>query len=276
MRTSDKQRKFVVGVSILLFVLVALVSVVGIYGTESYDKENAAWKVQAQVQDVIDLLLVSPFLLLSALLTFFNRRIGLSLWSGVTLYLIYTFSIYCFSIHFNQLFVLYCLILGVSFYAFAFIVYKQSNEHTYFYLEDDNLRNVIGTYLSAVAVCFYAVWLLEIITAQWEGTVPKSLQAVALFTNPVHVLDLSLVLPGVFMTGLLLWKKNQLGLLLAPILLTFFVLMDITILVLSIAQSGSSSVNWGLCIVFMVMGVFSAALLFLYFKKLRNGGRPTH
>jgi hypothetical protein len=43
-------------------------------------------------------------------------------WSGVLLYLIYAYVIYAFDVYFNSLFLVYIVILGLSFYALEGLV----------------------------------------------------------------------------------------------------------------------------------------------------------
>ena len=55
-------------------------------------------------------------------------------------------------------------------------------------------------------------------------------------TNPVHVIDLAIFLPGLFLTGLMLLKDKRLAFSTAPLLLVFCTLMNITIAALSIGM----------------------------------------
>src|SRR6185295_1303389 len=86
-----------------------------------------------------------------------------------------------------------------------------------------------GIYFIALSAVFYFLWLSEIVPAVINNKVPSSLIEVGLFTNPVHVIDISIFLPGMFITGILVLREKPLGYLLAPALLSFFILMDITI-----------------------------------------------
>lgn len=266
MRATEFQRKFVIGIALLLAVLVTAASLTGIYTADFYASESENWQLQALGQDVIDLLLIVPFLTISAVLTYFNRKIGLALWCGALLYLIYTFAIYTFSIHFNSLFILYCIILGVSFYAFLFIIYKQAKERIPWVITSTRLANTIAIYFLFIAVVFYTLWLGDIVPAILNGAVPQSLQEAGLVTNPVHVLDLAVLLPGIFMTGILLLRKNHVGIMLTPVLLSFFVLMDCTIAILALILRQPSSTY--LAVGMFALASVSVVLLILYFKKL--------
>src|SRR5689334_19574895 len=118
----------VMALSVPLILLVTGVSLVGIFSDDFYAKETLNWQIQSAGQDIIDLVLVVPFLLTTTPITFKIKRTGALLWGGVLLYLIYTFIIFCFDVHFNKLFILYCLTLGLAFYSFIYFIYFQIKE----------------------------------------------------------------------------------------------------------------------------------------------------
>jgi hypothetical protein len=257
--------------SIPLAILVAGVSLVGIFSDNFYAQESPNWQVQSLGQDIIDLVLVVPVLLVFVLLASKIRLIGAALWAGVILYLIYTFVIYSFDVHFNKLFIAYCLILGLSFYAFLHFIYVQLNEAPQQKIENRNVRKGIGTYFIVVSVLFYMLWLTDVIPAITSGTTPKILLDAGLATNPVHVIDLAVVLPGIFITGLLLLKNKKLGLILTPVMLMFFILMDITIASLNamMQQKGLDGSVY-LTLVMVALALLSFILLIWYFRNARN------
>lgn len=268
MRTSEWQRRFVIGVSIPLALLISFVSLTGIYTDNFYASESSSWRIQCVGQDIINLVLIVPFLVISAVLTFFNRRAGLALWCGTVLYLIYTFVIFSFSVHYNTLFILYTAILGICFYSFLYILYKQAKERIPWRVSSRPLTLILSGYFVLIALVFYGLWLKEIIGALVSHTVPASLKEAALFTNPVHALDLSVMLPFMVIVGYLLFKSNYLGVLLAPIVLTFMILMDITIAVLASMLSADQNVPSSISIILFILAVPSMFMLVAYFRKL--------
>lgn len=268
MRISELERRFVIRVSLPLVLLISFVSLTGIYSDNFYVNESGNWRVQCLGQDIIDLVLIVPFLLISALLTFLNRRAGLALWCGTLLYLIYTFVIYSFSVHFTYLFVFYCFILGTCFYAVLFIIYKQTRERIHWKLDSITLKRVISVYFVLIALFFYVLWLKDIGNAVLNHSTPDSLVETDLITNPVHALDISIILPGMLIVGLLLYKENPLGVMLTPIVLTFMILMDITIGILAFMLNGDSRVHSFVPIALFIMAALSFFLLVGYFRKL--------
>ena len=75
-----------------------------------------------------------------------------------------------------------------------------------------------------------------------HGSIPASTEIGKLAVNPVHVIDLSFVLPAMIIAGILYYKQKPLGLLLAAPWLTFSVLMGTSIIILLILdmQNGNS------------------------------------
>ena len=127
-----------------------------------------------------------------------------------------------------------------------------------------------AVYFLIIAVLFYALWLSEIIPASIQGYLPQSLVKTGLFTNGVQVIDLALFLPGIFIIGVLLLKQSYLGYLFAPAILTFFVLMDITIAVLTaILYLKKVEGDLSVMVVMGLLDVFSFVLLVWFLRENR-------
>lgn len=266
--TSDNQNKIILLLSLPIAILATIVSYAGLFIPDTYTKETANWTAQAVAQDIIDLFLIIPFLLITSWLAFKKSRIALLLWSGVLIYLIYTFVIYCFAVHFNQLFIVYCLVLGLSFYAFLYFFLSQIKEPIDSWFSYTVPVKTVGIYLMILSGLFYLLWLSEIIPAIFINTTPATIIETGLVTNPVHALDLSVVLPGFMIVGILLLKKNPMGLLLAPAVLTFCILMDITIGTLMIVMN-MKGIETDLSLT-VIMGLLAMITLILLVWFLRS------
>ncbi|MCK4559888.1 MAG: hypothetical protein KAV45_08905 [Calditrichia bacterium] len=268
--TSDNQNKIILLLSLPIAILATIVSYAGLFIPDTYAKETANWAAQAVAQDIIDLFLIIPFLLITSWLAFKKSRIALLLWSGVLIYLIYTFVIYCFAVHFNQLFIVYCLVLGLSFYAFLYFFLSQIKEPIDSWFSDTVPVKTVGIYLMILSGLFYLLWLSEIIPAIFSNTTPATIIETGLVTNPVHALDLSVVLPGFMIVGILLLKKNPKGLLLAPAVLTFCILMDITIGTLMIVMDiRGIETDLSLTVIMVLLALFTLGLLIWFLKSLQ-------
>src|SRR5688572_16254808 len=86
--------------STVIAALLLVISFIGVYDSP-YERESLPWRIQCEGQDLIDLIFVFPALLISSVLLLRNSIVGRLTWPGVIFYLIYTFTIYCFDVHFN-------------------------------------------------------------------------------------------------------------------------------------------------------------------------------
>jgi len=264
-------RKWVLLLSTPLGILLVIVSCIGMM-PGFYNAETLNWKTQSLAQDQVDLFLVFPSLLFSSLLVYRNRPKAILFWGGTVLYIAYTFVIYCFSVHFNSLFLLYCLCLGLSFYASLFFLLSCLKNNPVS-LSNQRLNRMTGVYFIIIAMLFYGLWLSEILPAIFQNAVPKTITDAGLFTNAVHVLDLSVLLPALFCTGILLLKNNSFARSLAPALLFFFILMDLTIAYLALAME-KEGLGEGSPVAF-AMGILAALSLGLLTAFLTKKGLPS-
>jgi len=271
MSRSKNSDAYILMLSLPLAALVIFSSAIGIFTHDFYARETINWQVQSLGQDRIDLFLIAPILIISSLLAYRNNRSMNFAWGGVLIYLIYTYSIFCFSVHFNRLFIVYCLILGLSFYAFIYFAYTQLlNAIQIDFSNKLLLRKVVGIYFIVISSTFYLLWLSEIIPAGIQNSSPKNLLDSGLFTNPVHVIDLSVFLPGIFIVGVLMLRGTQLGILLTPVTLTFFVLMDFTIglLIMDMKERGLEGSS-GIAFLMAILGVISLFFLMWHLKEIK-------
>jgi hypothetical protein len=262
--------KIVLYFSIPIALLVIVVSYAGLFIPETYTKETANWQAQALGQDIIDLFLIVPLLLITSWLAYKKNRAALLVWSGLLVYLIYTFVLFCFAVHFNYLFIVYCTTLGLSFYAFLYFLLSQIKEPIVSWFTERIPVKSVGIYLIVLSGLFYLLWLSEIFPANLNNTIPSSITESGLITNPVHALDLSVVLPGMVIVAILLLKKKSLGLLLTPTVLTFAILMDITIgsLVIVMKMKGMDA-DFSLAVIMGLLFLFTLGLLIWFFKHIQ-------
>jgi hypothetical protein len=254
--------------SLLLALLLAFVSAFALSKPDFYGAETPNWQLQSWGQDLVDLFLLVPVLLFTSLMLLRKKPWAPPIWAGTVLYLAYTFVLYCFDVHFNVLFLFYCAGLGLAVYSFLFYLLAQSSQLTASSSASSRLSRFTGYYFISIALLFALLWLSEIIPSILHGTLPKSLAEAGLFTNGVHVLDLALLLPGVFICGIWLLKDRRLGQLLAPVFLSFFVLMTLTIGTLAYLMKIKGFVpDFTLCYIMAALAVFSLFILIFYLKQ---------
>ena len=269
----NRQPLFVLLLSILLAVCVLLVSCTGILMPDFYHREAPAWQIESIGQDWFDLVIVVPALIITSFLYYLKRKLAGYLWAGVLSYLLYTFIIYCFALHFNQLFLLYCSCLGLSFYLLLWLLYSQLKYPIPLVTKNTKPFTITGIFFLFVSIAFYFLWLNEIVPSILYDRVPVAVEQYGLLVNPVHVIDLSVFLPAILVSGVLLVRHKNVGIKIAIPLLVFFILMNGTIGWLAISKSIHHIGN-GIPVAFamFILAAISVLLLFwinraVYLKK---------
>ena len=260
------RRPFDAWVSLPLAALVAWSALGGIFLPSTYARETPSWAAQGTGQDWVNLLLVTPTLAIAgtrALRGSFRARLVLG---GALVYTVYSFLLYAFEVHFNPLFLVYCATLGLSFYALLALLVVLLSQDARAWYRGAIPRRATGLFLCLVALAFGLLWLGQILPALLSGKDPAGLSDTGLLTNPVHVLDLSLLLPALAVTGVSLLRGGSLGAALAPVLLGFKVFMPLAIAGMALVMQargiggglGLASVTAGIA---LVSGALLVALL---------------
>ncbi|MBB1508303.1 hypothetical protein [Tessaracoccus sp. MC1756] len=222
--------------SLPIAVLVTMASVVGLMVPAVYAQETANWTLQAKGQDIGNLIAVVVLLLSAREYRRGSTRAGL-VWLGTVLYLIYAYVVYAMAVHFNGLFLVYVAVLGLCVYA---VVYSIDGLRGHDIAFPDGGRRLAAWTLLGTGVLFAVLWLSELIPALVFGQVPGSLVEAGLWVNPIHVIDLAMVLPAFIIAGALAPRGRRSGLFWLAPWLAFSVLMGTSIVaaMLLIATAG--------------------------------------
>ena len=266
-----KQLKMITILSVLLALSLSAASISGAFIPRTYVRETASMAAQGAGQDLVDLFLVVPLLLLSLIFVRKNSRAAYLIFGGTVFYIMYSFIIYSFGVHFNFLFLLYCIILGLSLYIFILLVVDVSGLDVENWFSPKSPSRFLSFYLIFVAAMFYIIWLKELVPAIINNTIPQAVADYNLLVNPVHVIDIAFALPGLVVAALLLIRKQRLGYILAPISLVFIIILSIALagmaVMMMIRDIGG---DMSLAGIFIVLALFSTVLLILFLKNLKK------
>lgn len=255
-----------------LTLLTVAASLGGILLPTTYARETANWAAQGFGQDWVGLLVAVPWLVIAAFSALRGSHRGVLLLAGGYSYAAYQLAIYAFAIHFNSLFLIYTTALGLSVFAFAGLAVVLAKPDSRFGYGERVPVRLAGGFMIAVGLVFAALWLAEIVPALVQGTVPRSVQTAGLFVNPVHVIDLSVVIPAHVACGVLLLRRRPIGYAFAPVVLSFDVLMAASIAGMMIVMrlQGAADAPLGVIGGMIALAGASTAVLMAY---LRGTGR---
>ncbi len=266
----EKDRNFLY-FTIPIVVLMAICSAIGIWRQNLYFRETADWLAQCVGQDVSNLFFVAPILLVSALYAAKGSRTAKIIWVGAMVTNVYSYVLYCFALHFNYLFLIYCIILGLSNFSviYFFVNYLKVDFKSWF--TEKVPTKTIGIFLIFIAIMFVFLWLSEDLPAVLKNNVPESITKIGLITNPVHVLDYTFYLPLIFIAGFMLIKRKNLGYLLAPMMFVFAIITNVNIISLMVvAKYKNVPSDTGLIIGFGIFTIICCGFLWFMLRRLKK------
>ena len=255
--------------TILLSISLALASIAGAFFPDTYMRDSPSLGAQGVGQDLVDLFLAVPLLLISFFYLSRGSRVATLIYGGTVGYIMYSFIIYCFGVNFNQFFLLYCLTLSLSLYTFILLIsdLRQMNVESWF--EGAPVR-LVSVYLMVVAAVFYILWLKSIVPAIMQNEVPRDVSDYDLLVNPVHVIDLVFALPALIIGALLIRRKQGLGYIIASISLVFMVLLTLALAAMVIMLVlRDISEDFTVAIVFAVLALCSSLFAVLLFRHMK-------
>lgn len=271
-----KDEKNLLYLTILIVILIITCSGIGIWHQKLYFKESLDWLSQVIGQDISNVFFVSPILLASAFYASKGNKIAKIIWIGTMITNIYSYVIYCYAVHFNFLFHVYCLILCLSIFSSLYFFIKNINEDFRNWFTKNAPTKTIGIFLFIISCMFTILWLSDSLPAVLTNTVPKSIIKDNLLTNPVQALDFSFYLPLMFISSVMVMKKKVLGYLIAPMMMVFTILTAVNIICLMfVLMQKIGSNNVPMIIGFSILAFICIWVLYLFLKNITESSQNT-
>lgn len=257
--------------SVAAALLAAAGSVTSLAVRSIYAGLTAVFLPQAIAQDIVNLAVAAPALLVLTALSSRGSLRAYLLWLGVLTYTVYNYVIYTFSIPFGPLFLPWVGVLGLCLFALIGGVLVIDHDRVAVSFTGRRAVVVVAWALIVVAALFCLLWLSEDVPALLAGGVPRSVRDMALPTNPVHILDLAFFLPAVVITGVQLLRRRSFAFTVAPALLVFLVLTGMPILVTPFVQAARGEIaTWGVLVPIGTLTVVMIGLLAWLLTTIRT------
>lgn len=183
---------------------------VKIHGIGLYKDMSAEVAPQGIAQDVVTLFIAIPFMLVTLVLTNKKSLKARVLLTGLLAYFLVTYLFYLAMAMYHQFYIIYVMILGMSFIAFIMNVVLLNPTEFYKRYSDRLPNKRLGLFLMFNSMIIALLWLNIILRPLFDGTlIPKETEHYT--TLIVQGFDLSLLLPMGFISGYLLFKKRAFG-----------------------------------------------------------------
>jgi hypothetical protein len=242
-----------------------------IQGRGLYQYDTVSLAAQAIAQDIVTLLVGIPLLVVSTIL-FRNGSLRDRLFlSGTLAYFLYTYASYTFGVAYNILFLVYVSLFSLSLFAFIFALMEIDIPTLPKHFSSSFPRRTIATFLFIVGGLLLLDWLGLIVLALLSNQPPATLE---LYTIPIiQALDLGLVVPLAFLSGILLWKKSAWGYLLSSIVLIKFatVALAVSAMVINVILAGVQ-VSIGELIMFPSIAIISGGMTMVLLRNVTEPG----
>jgi hypothetical protein len=263
---------FVIWMSLPLAALFSATSAAGVFWPPTYAQEKIKWAVQGIAGDAVSLFVIVPVLLVSAILAYRGSIAARLVWLGTLLCILYSSIFYTLAVHFNQLFFIYCGVLGFSFYGIVGSLSSLPAKEIAARYGPRAPVKAAAIVLMVFALLTAVQWLQQIVPALVSGKPPQEVVETGLFTHPAAVLDLSTFLPAMFICAVMLLRRKSIAFILAPALMSAMLLMTLSIEGMAIGMyvRGMSPRNF--LVSFSVgAAVLFSVLSFLLVRFFRSG-----
>jgi hypothetical protein len=260
-----KRDKNIIWFSVPIIIFSLISCCLGIFQSNTiYARENLSYKTQAIGQDLVTLIIVLPVFVISMYAAYKKNALGILYWAGCLFYYLYTYLIYSFGLHFNRLILIYCVLLGLSVYGFMYFLFYYTRKIK---IGTINIKYT-AVYLFIIAGIFYMLWLSEEIPSIINNTIPKSVKEADIMINPVHIVDISLCLPFLILTGVLIQKKKQIGYMFAIVAMFFSILLSLAIIGMILVMY-YNGVQTGTLLPILFIFVFIVSFLLLLITTIK-------
>lgn len=260
--------RFILRFTVPMALLALTGSLVGILVDTTYSRETENWAAQAIAQDLVNLLAFSSMVILAILAARGSLRAYLA-WLGVVAYSAYTYAIYAFALHFGPLFLVHVAVFGLSIYALIVGVMLIDSELLKRAFTAGVPRRFTASLVLAIGAFFYLLWLSSVVPPLLAGDTPEEVVDAGLLTNPVHVLDMAVLLPAMLLAGVCLMRQRAIGYLLAPVVLgaTFTISLGIVV-IQPVLDARGETPAWGVGGVIAIVAFIELAALIRFLRAL--------
>ena len=228
--------------SLLAAALMVAASATGLFVHGVY-RDNT-WSAAAfRGTDATTLFLVVPVLMAAVVWSRQGSLIARLVWLGVLAYNVYNYAFYAFGTAFNDLFLLYTATMATSLVVLVFAMPRVLATVT---AHAGAPFRVVGGYLVLVGALFGVVWVVQSLKYVVNDELPKVITDSGIHTSIVFALDLTLVVPGLLITGVLLWRRTDAAVALGVVMNVLAVLYMAALAVAGAFQhrAGIEGSNW--------------------------------
>lgn len=238
-------------------------------GLYHYDTVSSA--AQMQGNDLITLIVGLPLLVASAWLAFQGSLRGRLLLTGTLGFFLYTYMSMACLASYNDLFLVYVAIFGLSLYAFILSMMSFDLTTLPNAFSERLPRGWIAGMMFLVSGFLLLAWLGRIVPPLLQDRTPALENTTTLV---IQFMDIGLIVPMAFLGGFLLLRRNAWGYLLSSVMLTKGVTLGLGVsaMAINMARKGVAD-SLGITIPFLIITLLNLVMVVMLLKSIEK--RPT-
>jgi len=244
---------------------------VELYGTGLYEHDSISGAEQEIAQDIVTLFMGIPLLILSIFLFRRGSFRGRFMLAGTLGYFLYSYTSYSFLSAYNSFFLIYVILMSASLFAFILTIISFDIKSITTYFNPKTPVKFIGGLLIFMSIAICLMWVGRIFPSIFKDTMPYGLDHYT--TLVIQALDLGLIVPGGILSGLLLFKQQPYGYLLATVFIVKAFMMLTAITAMNIKMSGAGVQSSPIEII--VFSVFNAVIIYSFYLIMKNIHDPS-
>ncbi len=184
--------------------------------------------------DAVNLIVAVPLLVVAFVIYRRGSLRGRLLLVSILSWFLYLGASMGFGAAYNHLFLAYIALFSASLFAFILVFTSIDLSGLAARLSPKTPRSGLAIFLFVAGLAPLALWLGDVIGSLAQGRAPELL---ATYTTPVtYVLDLGVIVPVVFLAGVLVLRRAPLGYLLALIMLVLLAMTGLAVIGQTVAQ----------------------------------------
>jgi len=242
---------------------------VKIYGSGIYKNDSVSGAAQARASDFVTLFGGIPLLIASLYFAVRGSFRGRLMLTGTLGYFLYTFMSYTFLLTYNPLFIIYVIIMSASLYAFIVSLMSFEIVKVPAMFNEKLPTKLLGGFQLLVGISLCLMWCGKIAPTIITGTIPMGLENYT--TLVIQGMDLGIIVPAAFLSGILLIKRKPFGYLLSSVIiikgvtmLTCISAMIINMVLMGVRMSIAE------ILIFPALNLFAVICLVILLKNIKN------
>lgn len=232
--TKDKNKVLSI-LSLVIAILALIASLGGLFMKDLY-RDNAFVVAAWQGNDIVTLFVVVPIMLTSLFFLKRDSKKARLFWMGSLWYMIYNYMFYMFGAAFNYFFLLYVAIFTLSTYILIFALMKTDSVEVSQQFSDRTPVRWISGFMIFFAVLLGIMWVMLSLGFILTGVVPQSITQTDHPTGVVFASDLSLLIPALIFSAILLWKRRPWGYVLGSVVLIKAVAYGLALIIMTVVS----------------------------------------